>query len=237
MATANLSAPLSGGHSAAHSQAISLLISDDTPLGCQLLREIFVRSRFSFKVVACAVSRGQILDAMKAHHVDVALISENLEDGPLAGFRVLNDLRLSYPKTRVVMLLRSGRDELVVDTFRGGAKGVFCRAETWQGLCKCIQSVHKGQVWVSSHQMHSLLEALVTAMPLRLVNSQGKKLLTRREDDVVKQVAEGLSNREVAHKLGLAEHTVSNYLFRIYEKLGISSRVELVLYALKQKQS
>jgi DNA-binding NarL/FixJ family response regulator len=52
----------------------------------------------------------------------------------------------------------------------------------------------------------------------------------------VKLVAVGLSNRNVAHKLGLTEHTVSNYLFRIYEKLGISSRVELVLYALKQRQ-
>jgi DNA-binding NarL/FixJ family response regulator len=149
----------------------------------------------------------------------------------------LNDLRLSHPKTRVVILLRSARDELVVDAFRGGAKGVFCRAGTWQNLCKCIQSVHKGQVWVNSHQLHCVLEALVNATPLRLVNSEGRRLLTRREDDVVRLVADGLSNRDVAQKLGLTEHTVSNYLFRIYEKLGISSRVELVLYALKHKQS
>lgn len=84
--------------------------------------------------------------------------------------------------------------------------------------------------------MHCLLEALINAAPLRLVNLQGRRLLTKREDDVVKLVADGLSNRNVAHKLGLTEHTVSNYLFRIYEKLGISSRVELVLYALKQRQ-
>ena len=76
----------------------------------------------------------------------------------------------------------------------------------------------------------------MNAAPLRLVNLQGRRLLTKREDDVVKLVADGLSNRNVAQKLGLTEHTVSNYLFRIYEKLGISSRVELVLYALKQKQ-
>jgi DNA-binding NarL/FixJ family response regulator len=76
----------------------------------------------------------------------------------------------------------------------------------------------------------------MNAAPLRLVNLQGRRLLTKREDDVVKLVADGLSNRNVAHKLGLTEHTVSNYLFRIYEKLGISSRVELVLYALKQRQ-
>ena len=229
----------SGGLPATHSHnhTISLLIGDDTPMGCQLLQEVLARGRSSgFKVVSCAVSREQISDAMKRLHVDVALISENLEDGPLAGFRVLNDLALSHPRTRFVILLRAARDELVVDAFRGGAKGVLCRTETWQHLRKCIQAVHKGQVWVNSSQLHSVLEALVIAKPLRLVSPQGEKLLTKREEDVVRQVAEGLSNRDVAQKLGLAEHTVSNYLFRIYDKLGISSRVELVLYALKQQQ-
>lgn len=206
-------------------------------MGCQLLRNTIVRSRLSCKVVTCAVSRTEIIDSMNDHRVDIALISENLEDGPLIGFQVLNDLRLSHPKTRVVILLRSARDELVVDAFRGGAKGVFCRAGTWQNLCKCIQSVHKGQVWVDSHQLHCVLEALVNATPLRLVNSEGRRLLTRREDDVVRLIADGLANKAVAQKLGLTEHTVSNYLFRIYEKLGISSRVELVLYALKHKQA
>jgi len=69
-----------------------------------------------------------------------------------------------------------------------------------------------------------------------MVNPRGQTLLTKREDDVVNLVVDGLSNRETVQKLGLTEHTVSNYLFRIYEKLGISTRVELVLYALRQKQ-
>jgi len=61
-------------------------------------------------------------------------------------------------------------------------------------------------------------------------------LLTKRERDVAFLLADGLSNREIAHKLFLTEHTVGNYLFRIYNKLGVSSRVELVLYLLKQKE-
>ena len=84
--------------------------------------------------------------------------------------------------------------------------------------------------------MQSALDALVSATPLWMVNPRGQTLLTKREDDVVNLVVDGLSNRETAQKLGLTEHTVSNYLFRIYEKLGISTRVELVLYALRQKQ-
>jgi DNA-binding NarL/FixJ family response regulator len=66
--------------------------------------------------------------------------------------------------------------------------------------------------------------------------SNGHRLLGRREEEVARLVAEGMANREIAEKLHLSEHTVSNYLFRIYEKLGISSRVELVLYVLRQRQ-
>jgi DNA-binding NarL/FixJ family response regulator len=69
---------------------------------------------------------------------------------------------------------------------------------------------------------------------LRVLSLNGEKLLTSREEQVVALVADGLSNRDVASELGLSEHTVKKYLFRIFEKLGISSRVELVLYALNQ---
>jgi DNA-binding CsgD family transcriptional regulator len=149
--------------------------------------------------------------------------------------RVSTEIRYSLPETAIdpLMLIPCRCSSVNSCTSRPLQ---FCRAETWQRLCKCIQSVHQGQVWVNSHQLHCVLDALVSATPLRLVSAQGRRLLTKREDEVVTLVADGLSNRNVAHKLGLTEHTVSNYLFRIYEKLGISSRVELVLYALKQKQ-
>jgi DNA-binding NarL/FixJ family response regulator len=68
-----------------------------------------------------------------------------------------------------------------------------------------------------------------------MVNAKGRYVLAQREDEVANLVAEGMTNREVAQKLGVAEHTVSNYLFRIYEKLGISSRVELALYVVRQQ--
>ena len=75
------------------------------------------------------------------------------------------------------------------------------------------------------------------AKPLRVVDYGGRALLTKRESDVASLLAEGLSNKEVSMKLSLTEHTVSNYLFRIYNKLGVSSRVELVLFLLRQRQS
>jgi DNA-binding NarL/FixJ family response regulator len=106
---------------------------------------------------------------------------------------------------------------------------VFFRAEPVHALCKCINAVHQGQIWANSSQLRSVLDAFSSLAPFHLVNSQGRVLLTKREVDVVKLVVDGHTNREIAHKLDLAEHTVRNYLARIYEKLGISSRFELML--------
>lgn len=236
MAASIPSAALQEQLSADRSQDISVLIADDTLMGCQLLKKALTHSRFRFDVVACATNRSEIIRCMAARSIAVALVSESLQDGPFMGFQVLNELRASFPETRAIILLKSAPDDLVVDAFRAGAKGVFCKAEPIQALCKCILAVHNGQIWANSRQLHFILEALVSATPLRVMNSQGRHLLAKRENEVANLVAEGLTNREVAQKLGLSEHTISNYLFRIYEKLGISSRVELVLYMIRQQR-
>jgi two-component system nitrate/nitrite response regulator NarL len=215
-------------------RVIDLLVADDSPMDCELLKRGLTRSRSTFRVVSCAVSQAEVIRSMNSRPPDVALISESLQDGSLTGFGVLSELRKCFPQTSVIVLLRSESEELIVDAFRAGARGVFCRAEPLHSLCRCIDAVHRGQVWANSSQLRSVLDAFASAAPLRLVNSKGRALLTKRELDVAKLVVDGHTNREVAHKLGLAEHTVSNYLFRIYEKLGISSRVELVLYSLRR---
>jgi DNA-binding NarL/FixJ family response regulator len=212
------------------------LLADETAMGCQLLKNALTHSSARFRVVECATNREEVIEALRTNEVDVALLSEDLADGAGVGFRALSELSASFPKTRLILLLKSGSEELVVDAFRGGAKGVFCKSEPIQSLRKSIQAVHKGQVWANSHQLHLILEALVSASPLRSKTLPKAAFLAKREDEVAGLVAEGLSNREIAERLGLTEHTVSNYLFRIYEKLGISGRVELVLYILKQRQ-
>ena len=91
--------------------------------------------------------------------------------------------------------------------------------------------VHHGQIWATAQQIDYLIDLITQVASLRVVNANGNTLVTPREEQVVALVAEGLSNREIAQELGLSEHTVKKYLFRIFDKLGISTRVELVLYA------
>jgi len=165
------------------------------------------------------------------------LINADLEDGRLAGLDVLTEIHASYPGTPIVMLFDAWHDDLILHAFRAGAKGVFCRTEIkLDMLWKCIAAVHQGQVWASSRQLHLLLNSLTKARSIREASSPGMKLLATRETQVADLVVEGLPNKVIALRLGVTEHTVSNYLFRIYNKLGISTRVELVLHIMKQRE-
>ena len=206
-------------------------------MDCQLLVGALEGSRQQFAVAACATSESEITGCLSRGNVDVALINLDLEDGPLAGLRALPNLHASYPKTPVVMLFDKWQDDLVVSAFRAGAKGVFCRLEKeLDMLWKCINAVHEGQVWANSRQLHLLLDSLQSAAPIQAASSPGMNLLAKRETQVATLIAEGLPNKAIALRLGISEHTVSNYLFRIYNKLGISNRVELVLHVMKDQE-
>ena len=147
-------------------------------------------------------------------------------------------IRLSHPAIANVLLVESYDRELVVNAFRSGARGIFCLSDThFRLLCRCIQRVAGGQIWANTEQMSFLLDLISEVPSLRVLNSRGQQLLTPREEQVVALIAEGLSNRETARELNLSEHTVKKYLFRIFDKLGVSSRVELVLYAVNHGDS
>jgi DNA-binding CsgD family transcriptional regulator len=103
-------------------------------------------------------------------------------------------------------------------------------------LLKCIDRVSPGEIWASRSEIDYLFSALRGTPGSRMIGCEENEILTKRESEVVRQPGEGLSNREIAKKLGLSEHTVKNYLFRAFEKIGVSSRVELLFYLLRQER-
>ena len=215
-------------------ERISVLVVTADNMTSELLKNAFANRRKVFTVDTLTGSSQKIIGELDSHKADVALICEELQDGPQAGIRVLQKARDSQG-TSAIMLLRNSKPEQVVGAFRDGARGVFYRSHSLKSLAKCIQTVHKGQIWASNEDMEHLIKALGTLNPLQLSNSQGIPLLTRREEDVVRLVADGLKNREIAQRLKVKEHSVRNYIYRIFEKLGVSSRVELILYVCSRR--
>jgi DNA-binding NarL/FixJ family response regulator len=144
----------------------------------------------------------------------------------------LRRFHLSHPEIPKVLLVEAFDRELVVNAFRSGVRGIFCISDSnLRLLCKCLLRVADGQIWANTEQLNYIMELISEVPSLRVLNSNGNNLLTPREEQVEALVAEGLGNRNIARELNLSEHTIKKYLFRIFEKLGISSGVELVLYA------
>lgn len=213
---------------------ISVLVVTADNMTSELLRNAFAHGRKGFAVETMTGSSQKIISGLAAHKADVALISEELQDGPQAGVKVLQKLQDSR-RTPAIMLLQCPNPECVVNAFRGGARGVFYRTHSLKALSKCIRMVHKGQIWAGNEDVEHLIDALARTNQIHLRDPDGMPLLTRREEEVVHLVADGLKNREIALKLQVKEHSIRNYIYRIFDKLGVSSRVELILYVISRR--
>ncbi len=209
------------------SDFVSIVVADGTRIHTQLLAEALRNDR-GLQVVAAASNSEELLAAITRVPIDVVVISHNLDDQPGHGTQVLREMRALRPQIKGVILLDSSSPQAVLECFRAGARGIFSKQERLESLCKCIRAVHEGQVWARSADLDHALEAFANSPRVRSTNHQGIELLSARERQVIQHLAGGMSNREIAHTLGLSPHTVKNYLFRIFDKLGVSSRTELL---------
>ncbi|HEV8524983.1 MAG TPA: LuxR C-terminal-related transcriptional regulator [Terriglobales bacterium] len=217
-------------------QAVRVLVADSTKMSTQLLADALRRDH-RFCICGAAESAADVVVAVTRERPHVVLTSDGIAGESGSGFLVAQQMRASHPDVRTVLMLDSSSRELVVEAFRAGANGVFCRASSLKELSKCILAVHAGQVWANTQELGFLLEALADSVSPAVTDANGTPLLSAREQDVVRLLCEGLTNRQIAARLELSENTVKNYVFRIFDKLGVSSRVEVLFYVLSQRTS
>jgi two-component system nitrate/nitrite response regulator NarL len=214
-----------------HACTIQVLVADNSPFHTQLLVGALSREP-DLKVFSSDLNAASVMAASIAHKIDVFVLSAFMDEDAERGFRILQELREADPHTRAVILLDSSKIEAVLQSFRAGARGVFDHRESPYTLCQCIRQVQGGQVWINNEQMALVLESLASSPKLKTVDAKGMTLLSKREADVVRCVAEGLTNHGIAERLGLSQHTIKNHLFRIFDKLGVSNRIELLFVTL-----
>ena len=220
--------------SGASRDVIRVLVADSNQTQSQLLSSA-LRRQPGLKVTSCRAELSECMQSLAGSPADIVLLGDNPSEHHHI-IQALRTLHANHPGVGLILLMDSYDRQLVVNAMRTGARGLFCRAcQPFRALCRCISVVHQGQFWANTEQMGYVIEALTSTPPARVIGANGVGLLTPREDQVVNLVAEGIGNREIAHQLGIKENTVKKSLLRIYDKLGVSNRVELVLYALTHR--
>ncbi|MFZ1142366.1 MAG: response regulator transcription factor, partial [Candidatus Sulfotelmatobacter sp.] len=210
---------------------MGVLIADSNRMQAQLLTSA-LRRHSEFHITNCQMDTISILQAVSSKLPRIAVLSLNQSANVSDTVMTLRRFHLSHPEIPKVLLVDTCDRDLVVSAFRSGARGIFSITDAnLRLLCRCLLRVAAGQIWANTEQLNYVMDLISEVPSLRVLNSRGSRLLTPREEQVVALVAEGLGNRQIAGELNLSPHTIKKYLFRIFEKLGVSTRVELVLYA------
>ncbi len=171
-----------------------------------------------------------LLRVLGTSKVDLVILSADLNSIPGAGFDLATAVSSAYPLVPIIILLEDPMKDLVVRAFLSGARGVFDPQDSMSAFIDCVEHVRKGMIWAGKQASDSFLEAFRSIPAPRLLSKDDSSALSARELQVVQCAARGKTNKAIASELRLSEHTVKNYLFKAFEKLGVSNRVELLFY-------
>jgi len=215
------------------STKVRVLVADNTRIHTELLCGILERDP-DLQVISWDYGRSTLVPTALANDVDLLAVSSALSTTNRDGVDMIREVCAAKPGIKVVVLLESHHDELVLDSLRAGARGIFSKESSLEMLRKCLHSVHRGEIWIDSRGMSLVVEALASAPSTAVLKANGLDKLSKRECQVVEWLVQGLSNREIAKRMTLSPHTIKNYIFRIFDKMGVSSRVELLFLILSQ---
>ena len=201
---------------------IRLVLADDHRIVLEGLAQLFSLESDIDVVMRCT-DGVEALDAVARLHPDVLVADVKMPN--LSGIDVLRRLRESGSTTRVVLLTAHVTNIEVLDAIRLGVGGIILKEAAPRTLVQCVRKVAAGEQWLNEP---AIRDAIAQGM---VSGKKATAALTRRETDIVRMVAVGLRNKEIADRLAISEGTVKMHLHSIYEKLGMSGRVELSIYA------
>ena len=215
---------------------IRIVVADDHPIFRDGLCKLLALEE-DFEVVAQAQDGREVLDVLQQHQPDILLL--DLKMPGLDGLGTLQRLQTARNRTRVIVLTASDDKNEFVQAMRLGTSGIVLKQTATELLIKSIRKVHAGEIWLDSHTTAAVIRQFVAAdepAPPPPIAPQTRERerspLSQREREIVALVAQGFKNKEMAEKMFISEQTVKNHLHNIFDKLGVSDRLELALYAI-----
>jgi two-component system nitrate/nitrite response regulator NarL len=212
---------------------IRIAIADDHPIFRDGLRRL-LESEPNLQVVGEAADGRQAIDLVTETKPDILLLDVAMPNLP--GLEALRELSEAKAPVRVIILTASIERPQMLQALQLGAKGIVLKESATQVLMKSLSAVMEGSYWVGKESVPDLRELVLKDMPSLEETSPGEKWgLTRREMQMVAAIVEGSSNRDMAQRFGVREDTVKHHLTSIFSKLGVTTRLELALFALEHK--
>jgi DNA-binding NarL/FixJ family response regulator len=215
---------------------VRILIADDHPIVRDGLKKLLLLEE-DFDVVGEAGDGREVLDRVRELDPDVLLLDLRMPN--LDGLSTLQALQQTSKRTRVIILTASEDKNEFVQAMKLGCSGIVLKQTAPDLIVKSIRKVNSGEIWLDSHTTAAVMRQFSTG----LEGSGGaggagggkgreRSPLSTREREIVALVAQGYKNKEMAEKMFISEQTVKNHLHNIFDKLGVSDRLELALYAI-----
>jgi two-component system, NarL family, nitrate/nitrite response regulator NarL len=216
------------------SQSIRILIADDHPIFRDGLRRL-LEAEPGLKVIGEASDGAEAVKLAKQLKPDLMLLDLAMPRHP--GLEALRELGsgASGVSARIILLTAAAEKRQIVEALQLGARGVVLKDSATQLLLKAIQTVMAGEYWVGRESVSNLVQYLRTLVQSSGEEARQKKFgLTPRELEIVSAVVAGFANKEIAEYFKISEDTVKHHLSNIFDKLGVSTRLELALFAVNQ---
>ena len=213
---------------------IRIVIADDHPILRDGLKKL-LSLEDDFEVVGEASDGREVLDQIQEKAPDILLLDISMPN--LDGLAALQVLQQSNNKTKVIILTASEDKNQFVQAMKLGCSGIVLKQTATDLIVKSIRKVYGGEIWLDSHTTAAVMRQFASPSDGGSSSSTGGKSrerspLSTREREIVQLVAQGFKNKEMAEKMFISEQTVKNHLHNIFDKLGVSDRLELALYAI-----
>jgi DNA-binding NarL/FixJ family response regulator len=211
---------------------IRVVLADDHPIVRDGLRKLLSLEE-DIEVVGEASDGREVVHVVQETQPDVVIL--DLRMPHVDGLGALQALQQLERKVRVIVLTASEDKNEFVQAMKLGCSGIVLKQTAPELIVKSIRKVHGGEIWLDSHTTAAVMRQFATPVEtLGATPTRGRERspLSQREREIVGLVAQGYKNREMAEKMFISEQTVKNHLHNIFDKLGVSDRLELALYAI-----
>lgn len=212
--------------------SVRILIADDHPIFRDGLKRL-LESEHDLKVIGEACDGVEAVELARRLSPEILLL--DLAMPRRAGLEALRELSTETIPVRVILLTAAAEKEQIVEALQLGARGVVLKDSATQILLKSIRAVMSGEYWVGRESVSNLVQYLRTLIGSSSHAPRQRRYgLTPRELEIISAVVAGYANKEIAEHFKISEDTVKHHLSNIFDKLGVSTRLELALFAVNQ---